>query len=129
MVKDTEQTTSKEMIDEYGNKYTHIDEDYGYKYTINEDGTISVRGYEIRKVLDKQPIMVMGEYPNYDDGEYTEHIWTELETLLENVVLGKVCPFGKTHRVGLSKVINVIENIYYKNGWEDIIGYREMENE
>ena len=27
------------------------------------------------------------------------------------------------------RVKNIIENIYYKNGWEDIISYRQVENE
>jgi hypothetical protein len=78
--------------------------------------------------MDKKPIMVMGDYPNNDDEKYTEHIYTELETLLENVVIGKVDPFGKRHRVGLHKVKNIIENIYYKNGWEEILDYELVEN-
>ena len=118
MVKDTEQNTSKEKICEY----------YGYRYTENEDGTRNVLVREIHNVLDKKPIMVMGDYPSNDDETYTEHIYTELETLLENVVLGKVCPFGKRHRVGLDDVINVVKNIYYKKGWEDIYRYEQVEN-
>lgn len=114
MVKDTR----KEMIDKH----------YGYKYTENEDGTIDVKVGEIHKVLDKQPIMVMGNYPNNDDETYTEHIYTDLETLLENVVIGMIDPFGRKQRVGLDRVKNIIENIYYKNGWEDIISYRQVEN-
>ena len=94
-----------------------VDKQYGYTYIQNDDGTISITHKEIYKMLDQKPIMIDGRYPSYDyDGE-EEYVNCELETLLENVCIGKVDMLGQRWRVSADKIVEQIYDIYKKNGW------------
>jgi len=100
------------------------DDDFGYKYTIMKDGTISVRHSEIKKMLDKQNLTIMGHYVNVDDCEY--YVETEFEDLIKRCVIGNRDMFGNEWRLSLRKVKQIIEKVYYENGWDEIYDYEEV---
>jgi hypothetical protein len=100
------------------NKTEYVDSEYGFKYTKNEDGTITVTMDEINRFLSKEPIMMYGEYPSRDDENYMEGIWVDFETLIRNVGFTKQDMFGDTYQVSYEEVSRILLRLYLENGWD-----------
>ena len=109
------------------------DDVYGYKYQQNDDGTISVRYGEIKHMLDektkKYGVMIHGHYEGENDYDGDEsYINTEFKDLIKKVNIGQTDMFGRVWRLSLRQVKQIIDEVYYENGWDEIHDW-EKENE
>ena len=109
------------------------DDEYGYKYQQNDDGTIIVRYGEIKHMLDektkKYGVMIHGHYTDVNDCEDESYINTEFKDLIKKVNIGQTDMFGNVWRLSLQQVKQIIDEVYYENGWDEIYDWEEVEND
>ena len=109
------------------------DDFYGYKYQQNDDGTISVKYSEIKHMLDektkKYGVMIHGHFQNENDNEDESYINTEFKDLIKKVNIGQTDMFGRVWKLSLRQVKQIIDEVYYENGWDEIYDWGRKESE
>jgi hypothetical protein len=64
-----------------------------------------------------------------NDCEDESYIHTEFRDLIKKVNIGQTDMFGNVWRLSLRQVKQIIDEVYYENGWDEIYDWEEVEND
>jgi hypothetical protein len=98
----------------------------GFHYTDGDNGNVKVKIGEIIRWMTEKPTIISGYYMN-ENGDELEYVETEFEDLIKRCVIGNRDMFGKDWRISLEGIKDIIDKVYYENGWDEIYDYENTE--